>query len=620
MRYRRDVDGLRAVAVVSVVLFHAKVKGFTGGFVGVDIFFVISGFLITRLIYEEARSGTFSILSFYERRVRRIIPALAVVIAGVTVGSLSILYASDLKLYGQSVIATMLFSSNLLFWNEAGYFTAGSKPLLHTWSLAVEEQFYILFPFLIALATRRARRWLVPAIITAGLVSFVSCVWTVARYPTAAFYLSPFRAWEFLIGSLLAVRAVPLLRNALLREAAGAAGLAMIMWAVITYSEYIRFPGLRALPPCVGSALVIYSGDRDTTAVSHALGWKPIVLIGLISYSLYLWHWPILQFARYNSPVDLGAGTTAFCIAIAFLFAWLSWQYVEQPVRRRTVLQGRRRIFGAVGCQVSIACATGALLVTSHGMSWIYPSEARRILAYARYAYSGPYREHRCFLAPEDTFAVFDKKECATPKAESKNYILIGDSYAAHLWFGLASELPVHVMEAAASLCRPILDGSEPYPACGPLKNYALEQGIKTADAILLAANWKDNELERLGSTIAFLHNHSAAKIVVFGPIVQYMHPLPDVLGMAIAEGRPDIPTRDQQPGVPVIRLQDGRMREVTVRNGGSYISIVDTICPGGSCRVMTPGQVPLQWDQAHLTAEGSQWLAATWRATGLLP
>ena len=234
----------------------------------------------------------------------------------------------------------------------------------------------------------------------------------------------------------------------------------------------------------------------------------------------------------------------------------------------------------AVGSLVSFACVTGALLVISHGMSWVYPSEARRILAYSQYAYSGPYREHRCFLSPEDRFADFDRKECTTTKPESKNYILIGDSYAAHLWFGLASELPVHVMEAAASLCRPILDGSEPYPACGPLKNYALEQGIKTADAILLAANWEDNDLERLGSTIAYLHNHSAAKIVVFGPIVRYMHPLPDVLGMAIAEGRPDIPTLDQQPGVPVIRIQDGRMREIALRNGGSYISIVDTICP----------------------------------------
>ncbi|MCB5200694.1 acyltransferase, partial [Loktanella sp. TSTF-M6] len=299
--YRRDIDGLRTLAVVPVVLGHAGLGLFAGGFVGVDVFFVISGFLITGILVRELEQGRFSLIDFYERRARRILPALFVVLAACIVVFWFLLLPQHYVVIGKAGIASLLFSSNIYFFRiDSAYFANATsmQPLLHTWSLAVEEQFYIVFPVLLWLiaAWRRTSRTLLIAGLS--LASFALAVWMVPRHPVAAFYLTPTRVWELGLGALLALGAFPALRHRLLAELVAAAGLVAIAWAVFTLDKTDPFPGLNALAPCLGAVAIIWAGQSQITLTGRLLSTRGMVGIGLMSYSLYLVHWPVLVAAR----------------------------------------------------------------------------------------------------------------------------------------------------------------------------------------------------------------------------------------------------------------------------------------------------------------------------------
>lgn len=338
LAYRADIDGLRAVAVLPVLFFHVGAPGMSGGYVGVDVFFVISGFLITSILHQEIGQGRFSIARFYERRIRRLWPALVVVIAATASLAFALLLPSLLRDFGQSLIAMTFFGSNILFFLEAGYFDgpAELKPLLHTWSLAVEEQFYLFFPpVLIVLHRLRARWAIAPVLVGSWLVSLGLSVAALKGYPSAVFYLLPFRAWELLFGAILAVGVVPPFRRRLSASLSGLVGLVMIVVPVVTYSPTTPFPGWAAVPPCLGTAMVIHAGLLEQGGWSaRLLSAGPLVFVGKISYSLYLWHWPIVVFARYLGPdghLDLGLG--AGVVVASTVAAGLSWRFVERPFR-----------------------------------------------------------------------------------------------------------------------------------------------------------------------------------------------------------------------------------------------------------------------------------------------
>ena len=304
LRYRADIDGLRAIAVLPVVLFHFGFSTFAGGFVGVDVFFVISGFLITSLIVVEIDESRFSIVRFYERRIRRIFPALFLVIIVTSIASAIILLPNDLKRYAKSVVAADWFFSNFEFWREAGYFDvdAHQKPLLHTWSLAVEEQFYLIFPPFLLLAARYLRRRYLLIIMPIFVLSLTFSIWAVYAKPSLAFYLTPSRMWEIMLGAWLALipweagkRFIPPSGYGLLTLL----GIGMIAYGVFTFSANTPFPGAMALLPCGGAALVIFGGQNHPSMVSRLLATGPLVFVGKISYSLYLWHWPLIVLAAY---------------------------------------------------------------------------------------------------------------------------------------------------------------------------------------------------------------------------------------------------------------------------------------------------------------------------------
>jgi peptidoglycan/LPS O-acetylase OafA/YrhL len=382
-KYRADIDGLRAVAIVPVVLFHAGLPGFGGGFVGVDVFFVISGFLITQLLLHDLETGRFSIANFYERRIRRIFPALFVLMAVVTVLATWLLLPQDLAAYGRSVVATTLFFSNVEFWQHAGYFARAAEetPLLHTWSLAVEEQFYIFFPLFLWACYRGGRRRLVAWTIVFALASFALSLWTVPRDRDTAFYLAHTRAWELALGALLAMGVFAPAHSTRVRHAVGIAGAGLIAIAIHGYSATTPFPGAAALLPCVGTAAIIWAGSGGHNVVGDLLARRPFVLIGLISYSLYLWHWPLLAFADYVSFGATPVWATALAVAVAVAAAILSWRFVERPFRGRSGLFTRPGVFRAAGVTMTVMIAFGVGAYVAEGWPQRLTPEVQRLVA-----------------------------------------------------------------------------------------------------------------------------------------------------------------------------------------------------------------------------------------------
>ena len=382
MKHRHDIDGLRAVAVVAVLLFHARVFHMLGGFVGVDVFFVISGFLITTLILEDIGKNRFSIVTFYERRGRRILPALLLVLFVASLVANANLLPYDARDYGRTLIATLAFSSNLLFARQTGYFDAPAemKPLLHTWSLAVEEQFYILYPLFLFLVTRYFRKRYAIAIGSVLVASLGLSIYNMGAHSAGNFYLPFGRAWELLIGAVLAVEIFPQLRSRLVANLLGVLGLCLIGYSVFAFSPATPFPGINALYPCVGAALLIYSGTGNRTYVAKILSFKPIVFIGLISYSLYLWHWVIIVFTKYYLVRPLTPVETAGVVIGSVVLAGLSWKFVEMPFRGREAILSKGWFFSGAAVATVLLCVYGGLAYLTNGMPSRFRGEARMLV------------------------------------------------------------------------------------------------------------------------------------------------------------------------------------------------------------------------------------------------
>ncbi len=456
--YRPDIDGLRAVAVLSVVLYHAGVPFLPGGFVGVDIFFVISGYLITRIIAREIAEKRFSIVTFYERRTRRIFPALFVMLAVSFVAASMIALPAEFKEFGDSLTAATFFVSNIYFWQTADYFggPAHLKPLLHTWSLAVEEQFYIVFPLLLLALTRWARGHLFRVLVAVTALSFAASLWAVAAKPNAAFYLLPTRFWELMAGALVALGAVPAISDHRWANVFAATGLVLIACAVLFFSSATAFPGAAALLPVLGAALVIHAGTttQDTVA-ARLLSMRPMVFVGLLSYSLYLWHWPVLAFARMARGEMLAPSETALLVAVSFVLAVLSWRFVEKPFRERRIAAKRVPLFRAASAAMAAMLAIGVFANATDG--W-----PQRHDDYAPPAIAGLERMNlaTCFLKEDQPATAWAGADtCRNGDASKPRIFLWGDSFAAHLVPGLADELGhrFQTVQYTAGGCPPLL-------------------------------------------------------------------------------------------------------------------------------------------------------------------
>jgi len=382
MRYRPDVDGLRAIAVLSVVVFHFARDPLAGGYLGVDIFFVLSGYLITRIIYKEIVDGHFTMSGFYERRVRRIAPALLFMLAAASVVALFVLLPADLEGYGKALLATLAFVANIYSWRDTDYFAraAEDKPLLHMWSLGVEEQFYILFPLILAFIARRWPRLALPFVAVITAASFgLNVLALKAGAANPAFYLFPTRAWELGCGALVALASPVMSRSP--RESIAHSILCLVALAAIAFSLVHPAPPWPILPdPTVAvlaTAILLHFGNSSPTPATRFLSLKPMVWVGLISYSLYLWHWPIIVFSRYYLVRPLTNAEMFAAFALMVGLAWVSYRFVERPFRAREFPV--RRLYLYSGSGAAVLAVFGVLLLKLDGLPQRLNSEAATI-------------------------------------------------------------------------------------------------------------------------------------------------------------------------------------------------------------------------------------------------
>ncbi len=610
MFYRADIDGLRAVAVLPVIAFHAGISAFSGGFVGVDVFFVISGYLISNRIMADLRDGNFEIRAFYERRIRRIFPALAAMLFCTSALSYMYLLPSELENFSKSLVAAALSLSNVFFWNDSGYFAASSEtqPLLHTWSLAVEEQFYALFPLCLLLANRFSKGSL--RITLTFLIALSFCASSVQAFlgQTGGFYLLHSRAWELLLGAVIAGGSIPSFRKGLFSQCSAVLGLGMIMGAVFVFSKDTPFPGMAALIPCIGAALIIHIGRTTDTLTSRLLRKPPLVFVGLISYSLYLWHWPLIVFQKNESILFSGlssAASKALLVCICFVPAILSWWLIEKPFR-----SGPTSIFAGFGVTTGLVAAIGIAGWFENGFPDRFSPAEIEMASYLTYDPAPDYRAGVCFVMDNS-----DKvdESCLRSIEGRKNYILVGDSFAADLWTGLTNIFPdVNLMQATGAGCRPTLAQATSTDVrqrrCATLMNYIFSDYLLNTkvDAVLLAGSWREDEIASISSTLDWTAKRGI-KVILFGPKIQYDAPLPRILVSAIQVGDKTLPDRHRPTSFEKL---DKLLSAVAYSKQVKYISFFSLLCKEELCTHTDGLGRPMAFDTGHFTKFGSSLVA----------
>jgi peptidoglycan/LPS O-acetylase OafA/YrhL len=605
-KYRPDVDGLRAIAVLSVLLFHSGIAALSGGYVGVDVFFVISGFVIATKLVEEIEEGKFSIANFYVRRIRRILPAMVVTMLVSCVAALVFFLPDALYDFSRSVIATAIFVSNLFFWKNSGYFESSAldRPLLHTWSLAIEEQFYIVIPIALFLVMAYARRWTFALFALATACSLALSVFLTDKAPTANFFVLPTRAWELLLGVLVALAPWTPISHRILRELIALAALALVGVAVLTYTSATPFPGLAAFVPTFATAVLIYLGKEGrTTFVASALGLRPVVAIGLISYSLYLVHWPIIVFARYALLRDLQGWEIAAAVVTAFVLAYLSYRFVETPFRRPRRPVSRKRLFAGTAAVLGGLCAIGLVGVWTGGVRLLHPAFAHPMEAEGQ----GPdlWLTQRCFLENQDPSA-WAGDVCIRTKGASGNALLWGDSFAAQYIPGLLAnqdKLTRNIVEYTFAGCPPVLSyRSYARPGCQDFNARIFDMAARYhVDTVVLSARWdelRERGLQGLSDTIDQLQAKGLTVYVIGqSPMFAFDVKVLDYRGA----GKDDV-------GDSAWYLSFNHAQSDAVRAASAHAHFIDPLpafCHGDLCRYET-SEGFLFADYGHFSELGS--------------
>ncbi|HEY6894201.1 MAG TPA: acyltransferase family protein [Rhodanobacteraceae bacterium] len=629
--YRRDIDGLRAFAVLAVVAFHAFPWLMPGGFVGVDVFFVISGYLISGLISQRLAEGRFTFADFYARRIKRIFPALIVVVAAVFAFGWIVLLPGELEALGKHIAAGMGFVSNFALWSEAGYFdpSAATKPLLHLWSLGIEEQFYLVWP-LALVAFAKWRRSALPLIVVVGVVSFAINLATVAKWPVAAFYSPASRFWELQVGCLLAAMTAspghrapsPAAANAM-----AAIGAALLAISVFFLDDKLGYPGFWALLPTLGALLLIAAGPQAWFN-RNVLAQPAAVAVGLISYPLYLWHWPLLSFASISARGIPSFGVRVAAVLASVALATATYLLIEKPIRFGATW---KRKIPALVALAFVVGAAGYAAFAAHGVPTRFPPEIRALASFA-YEYKTDARYPHCWLSnqqPPEEFAPY----CIDASAGRERVVLWGDSHAARLYPGLKAVFgdTLALSQLTRDACPPILGLG--YELCQASNAWILREIEKLRpETVVLFSGWgfyagdwgSAAARQKLLATIDALENAGVRKIVFIGPAPKWKGSLPSQMYDAWAHGSPfhQVPERLANGLEPQPAIDDGKLRAGLAARRVEYVSAMDFFCNADGCLTHAPeGPTRLvSWDYGHLTTDGATLLARRLQAERVLP
>lgn len=620
--YRIEIDGLRAVAVLAVLAFHADLPGFDGGFVGVDVFFVISGFLITRMVVTELEQANFSLVRFYARRVRRLGPALMVTVAATLAAGLLLASPTQLLRVAHSALHALASTANLHFWTAAGYFDAEAdfKPLLHMWSLSVEEQFYLFWPLLLLGAKRWAgQRGLWSLVALTGAGSLGACVHWLAQDEAAAFFLAPLRAFELAIGALTFLLEPHSPRRGWLRELLTTVGLGAIALAVFTYTRYSSFPGFLALLPCFGTAMVIFGGS--STKAASGLRVPLVRHLGLISYSLYLVHWPLLSYYRSLNSRELNVGEGLLLSAASIALAELLHRYIEQPFRKPAARVRAPWLSFPVGITASI-CLIGAVAVgvlAGDGWSWRFPVSLRVALdpkvetAGRAWTWQNSRNLDRGF---RDNGLV--------------KVLVIGDSQGAdfaNMAVGSGAASRVDLATFPTSLHCQVMLAMRTFE--GPFKSrrdcaaaaqrLMADRRVAQADVVLLAFGWFPESLPYIEAHVARLKRLGARRIAVLGRKDQG-HDSATTLAHVRAFAGADLVSAAHR-SVEAWSVNE-RMADLP-SSSFRYLDLMSSICfDPHRCHVVDEEQRPIFFDRRHFTSHGAAFIGRDffarpeWRAT----
>lgn len=606
--YRPDIDGLRAFAVLPVLLYHAQVPGFSGGFIGVDLFFVISGYLITGIIAREIDAGSFSILKFYERRARRILPALFAMIAFVLIGASWLYLPGDFEDVPRSALAALGFLANVWLFTEAGYFGASAEtmPLLHTWSLGVEEQFYIVFPILLIVIARFAPQWRLRAVLTLTVGSFIWAVMKQADTDSFAFYLLPPRAWELMVGSLLALGVIPAVRIRWINESLCLMALIAIIGATIMYNHNTVFPGVAALPPVLGAAVLIHCGQQ--TVAGRLLSMKGPVAIGLISYSLYLWHWPLIVFTQYAQDRPLSTLQSAAIIAVSLGVAWASWHFIEKPFRN-PVRFNQKRVFGLSAAGIGGLSFAAVLMVMQGGWTNRFSDQTVH--------YTSGVND----ISPVRDACITDqiggaRPECILGADVPPQAMIWGDSHGVELAWVLGQKYEANqmaIVQRTRASCAPTIGYDDVRdPRCRAFNDAVMTELTEASSitTVYLSAFWaRDNyreaEVEKLMDDTIHRLQSLGKTVVLIGPVPPQTSPVPRRLALR-GEDAPTAtrPIFDEQTNWFTQRFPDWRTLGVKI------IDPAETLFDGDKSIIVADGQ-PLYFDSHHLSLAGAELVLA---------
>lgn len=620
LAYRRDLDGLRGIAVAAVVAYHLDFPFAPGGFVGVDVFFVLSGFLITSIIASELEAGTFSIAGFYDRRIRRIVPALVFVCAATTVLALAFLLPDELKQFASSLVATALSISNFWCLLHSGYFdpSAHVQPLFHTWSLSVEEQFYIAFPLLLLLVHKYLRGWLGITIWLLFAVSLMASVGRVEMHPRGTFFLLPTRAWELLCGSIIALGFIPGPACRWQREAGNVLGLLAIAVSVFGYTAATPFPGAAALLPCAGAALIIWGGQggKENTS-ARILTVRPLVFLGLISYSLYLWHWPLIVFANLLNVETLTEFQKFAVAGTSIALAALTWRFIEQPFRRRGASGfTRTAILWSGFLSLGSLAVVSLVIISLQGVPGRFEQRVLDLADAKRDA--SPFRTKCHFIGP--TEHAYDAT-CVLGGTLPPKVIVYGDSHGIEMSAALgalAKSREESVRQITATACPPavgfplVTSPLDTGKWCVPHNEAMLAKLVSIAPAtIIIAANslaWSDYEPERywrgIRTTLVTLSG-VGHRLIVLGPMPRLPNHMPAPATVARWTSLGNDPADFKFSPDRKFGDVDAKLKSIASEVDATYVPVAPLFCKDDRCNAYLEEGV-LYYDDNHVSMLGA--------------